>query len=251
MIKLNKKEVKYGYFPNGEIYLATKPLITNAFNRIIWEWEDNDDFIKLGLLKDYLDSIFGNTELHIKYFPYSRMDRQNGTYVFSLKYIARLINAMDFFAVIIREPHSDVLPALIDKCIIEEWCAVQAKKLVKQYEFDSIFFPDAGAQKRYGIDFPNAVGNKVRDFATGQIKSYTVTGTVGEKVLIVDDMCSRGGTFIEAAKKLRELGAKEVCLLVSYLEQNVLTGDMNRYIYYTFAGNTVPGYPTLIVLGDK
>ena len=251
MIKLNKKEVEFGYFPNGEIYLAKENLETNAFNRIIWEWENNDDFIKLGLLKDYLDNIFSTTELHVRYFPYSRMDRHNDTYVFSLRYIARLINAMEFFAVVIREPHSDVLPALINKCVIEEWCAIQAKKLCSRYEFDSVFFPDAGAQKRYGIDFPSAVGNKVRDFATGQIKSYTVTGTVGKKVLIVDDMCSRGGTFIEAAKKLRELGANIICLLVSYLESNVLTGDMEKYIDFTFAGNDVPGYPTLIVLGDN
>jgi ribose-phosphate pyrophosphokinase len=251
MIILNKKEVKFGYFPNGEIYLAKENLETNAYNRLVWEWEDNDDFIKLGLLKDYLDNIFTNTDLHIKYFPYSRMDRHNGTYVFSLRYIARLINAMNFFAIKIREPHSDVLPALINHCVIEEWCKVQVVKLCDQYGYNSIFFPDVGAQKRYNMNFTSAVGNKVRDFETGNILSYNITGTVGKKVLIVDDMCSRGGTFIEAAKKLRDSGAKQVDLLVSYLEHNVLTGDMEKYIDFTFAGNNVPGYPTLIVVGDK
>jgi ribose-phosphate pyrophosphokinase len=158
---------------------------------------------------------------------------------------------MEFFAVKIREPHSDVLPALIKHCIIEDWCKFRAQELVDRYEYDSIFFPDAGAQKRYSIKHPYAVGNKVRDFETGNITDYSINGFVGRKVLIVDDMCSRGGTFIEAAKHLREQGAEQVDLLVSYLELNVLSGDMEKYVDFTFAGNDVPGYPTLIVLKDK
>ena len=38
----------------------------------------------------------------------------------------------------------------------------------------------------------------------------------GSRVLIVDDLCSRGGTFYHSAKKLKELGAKEIYLYISH-----------------------------------
>jgi len=237
MIKLNKKEVLFGRFPNNELYLEKENLITNSYNRIYWEWEDNDDFIKLWLLKSYLDAIFTTSDLHIFYMPYSRMDRSNQTYIFSLKYITNFINSLNFFAVRIREPHSDVTPALFNKCIVEKWCEFKIKKLISTYDIDSLFYPDAGAQKRYHFDYPSAVGNKIRNFKTGEIISFTCTGTIGNNVLIVDDLCSRGGTFIEASKKLKQLGANKIYLLVSYLEKNVLNGDLDKHIERVFAGN--------------
>jgi ribose-phosphate pyrophosphokinase len=95
---------------------------------------------------------------------------------------------------------------------------------------DSLLFPDAGAQKRYLSPLKYAVGHKHRDFESGDIQSYSILGDVGERVLIVDDLCSRGGTFIGAAKELRAKGAKEVFLLVAHLENNVFTGELFDHI---------------------
>ena len=75
-----------------------------------------------------------------------------------------------------------------------------------------LFYPDEGAMKRYSgmINKPYAFGIKDRDWYTGAIKGLEVSGSTdlikNNNVLIVDDICSRGGTFYHSAKKLKELG---------------------------------------------
>ena len=48
----------------------------------------------------------------------------------------------------------------------------------------------------------------------------------GSRILIVDDICSKGGTFYHSAKKLKELGAKEVYLYISHCENSILQGEV-------------------------
>lgn len=45
-------------------------------------------------------------------------------------------------------------------------------------------------------------------------------------VLIIDDICSKGGTFYHSAKKLKELGAKNIYLYISHCENTILQGDL-------------------------
>jgi len=238
MIKLNGKEVISGNFPNRETYISFDKLNFKVYNRVEWEYEDDSEFFKLGLLKNHIDNSLMKAEIIIYYFPHSRMDRKNGSYLFSLKYAADLINSMNFVAVTIYEPHSDVTPALLDRSYPINWCMANLKEAVIQSQANSLFFPDAGAAKRYaGINpLPYGIGNKIRDFNTGSIISYSIDGSVGENVLIVDDLCSRGGTFIYAAKELRARGAKKVSLLVAHCEENVLTGNLFNYIDKLYTG---------------
>jgi ribose-phosphate pyrophosphokinase len=137
---------------------------------------------------------------------------------------------MDFDKIYVREPHSDVTPALLD-CSTSEWCADKIGDALFNCGAESIFFPDAGAAKRYSeFKFPHAVGHKSRDFKTGNIQSFDLIGEIAEKVLIVDDMCSRGGTFVHSAKLLKEKGAKEVYLMVAYCENTVFEGELFDYV---------------------
>ena len=48
----------------------------------------------------------------------------------------------------------------------------------------------------------------------------------GKNILIVDDICSRGGTFYHSAKKLKELGANKIYLYISHCENTILEGDL-------------------------
>ena len=95
-----------------------------------------------------------------------------------------------------------------------------------------MFYPDEGAGKRYSgmIPLPYAFGIKKRDWATGQIQGLDVAGDVdnisGKNILIVDDICSRGGTFYHSAKKLKELGAKNIYLYISHCENSIFDGEV-------------------------
>jgi ribose-phosphate pyrophosphokinase len=100
------------------------------------------------------------------------------------------------------------------------------------YNAEALFFPDEGAMKRYSGNspLPYAFGLKKRDWETGQILGLELINAdaiKGKRVLIVDDICSRGGTFYHSAKALKEAGAASVALYVTHLEETVLLGVLN------------------------
>jgi ribose-phosphate pyrophosphokinase len=98
----------------------------------------------------------------------------------------------------------------------------------------ALFFPDEGAMKRYGDDLatlghPFAFGMKKRDWTTGNILGLEIMQTeniVGKDVLIIDDICSKGGTFYHSAKALLAAGAKSVSLYVTHCENTILKGEL-------------------------
>ena len=85
--------------------------------------------------------------------------------------------------------------------------------------------------KRYSedIDMPYAFGIKKRDWKTGKILGLDLMNkevVEGKDVIIIDDICSRGGTFYHTAKALKEAGAKNVYLFVTHCEKTVLDGEL-------------------------
>jgi ribose-phosphate pyrophosphokinase len=85
--------------------------------------------------------------------------------------------------------------------------------------------------KRYAGQFniPYAFGMKKRDWATGKILGLDlVNGDLvkDRDVLIIDDICSRGGTFLHSARALKEAGAKDVYLYITHAEDTMVEGEM-------------------------
>lgn len=75
-----------------------------------------------------------------------------------------------------------------------------------------------------------AFGVKRRNWETGQIEGLDIIGDPekikGKTILIVDDICSRGGTFFHSAKKLKEMGAGDIYLYITHCENTILDGDI-------------------------
>lgn len=87
-----------------------------------------------------------------------------------------------------------------------------------EFETLSITFPDDGAAKRFKTKFPELpviVCSKVR---VGDVRTVTVTeGTAsGRHCVIVDDLVQSGGTLLECAKCLKDLGATKVSCFVTH-----------------------------------
>ncbi|WP_342498216.1 ribose-phosphate pyrophosphokinase [Bacillus sp. FSL M8-0350] len=231
MILLNGKKVDFKTFPNGELLLKKEEVHPKLQNHISLKYENDSDLIKLLILKKYLKQ---DSALTIYYMPYSRMDRSEEGSPFTLKYISDFINELGFTSVEIVEPHSDVTPALINNSHSNYINFKLIHKVINETKFnpenDYLFFPDAGAAKRYSkMKYPHLVGYKERDFSTGEIKSLKLVGDMPErkfKAIIVDDLSSYGGTFIKSAMKLREAGASEVYLLVAHAENSIFEGDI-------------------------
>jgi ribose-phosphate pyrophosphokinase len=239
MLLLDNKKIKFGYFPNGERYLNYNTLAFSSHSTVTLKYESDQDLFDLFVLKRYLDEAFGGKPaqfaLDILYMPYSRMDRANMFYAFSLKYVCDFINGLNFGRVRVLDAHSDVTLALLNN-VVEASMTSHLFGVMHQ-EFPSedlvVMYPDAGAQKRYGklFGYPTVVGHKERDFGTGAITKFSLSGAdVQDKmVAIVDDLCSKGGTFIGAAQALRDKGAKRVMLIVTHCEETIFAGD----IFYT------------------
>lgn len=232
MIKLNNKEVKFGRFPNGELNLPLEGNDLSELNIIELIYENNEDLIKLALVKGMINNFCTEASLHIHYMPYSRMDRPNGNYAVSINAICDLINGMNFKTVLVREPHSEETTKKLNNVFVDNWCYGVVERVCEEGEYGSLFFPDYGAKNRYKTDwnFPVAYGKKKRNFLSGDITELEISGETSSSVLIIDDICSKGGTFVEAAKKLKEKGVKRIGLLVSYCEENVFNGEIFNYI---------------------
>jgi len=261
MIRLNGQTLDFETYPNGETRVNGEQICALAReadgNRIAFKYETDADLIKLMFVKSYLDERGLGTEaaLDICYMPYSRMDRAEGASAFTLKYTARMINAMNFARVTIVEPHSDVTLALLERSRALYPTLELLDRVIAETGFDPaadyLFFPDAGAQKRYGqVDgFRHLVGRKERDFKTGRIQKLDVEGGVdrqGFKAIIVDDLCSYGGTFLLSAERLRELGASRIYLLVTHCENAIHQGKLpaSGWIERVYTTDTIMDGPS-------
>jgi ribose-phosphate pyrophosphokinase len=229
MIKINGVTVIQGNFPDGTLSIRAPEDKNQDIYRFDWKYENDAELFTLICLRKH----YGNKKavLYMPYCPHARMDRvKNDADVFTLKYFAEVINSLDFDQVIIRDPHSNVTPALINNCVIEEPAAA-INRAVKASAADAICYPDEGAMKRYSAMslLPYAFCIKKREWETGKILGLDLQNPeaiVGKNVLIVDDICSRGGTFYYTAKALKEAGAKSISLYVTHLEETVFDGDL-------------------------
>lgn len=236
MIKLNGKQVEIKHFPDGTLLM--KEDVPEQTAVVTWLYENNEEFLALVFLTRHLQSKgIQSIELQLPYIPNARQDRVKAPEdIFTLKYFAEMINSLNFTRVTVLDPHSYVSEALIDHINIQTPKAY-VEKVVQQITGDAqdkviLFYPDEGAMKRYSamFDRPYVFGMKKRNWTNGQIQGLEVLGQTelvqGSKVLIVDDICSKGGTFYYSAKALKELGASEVYLYISHCENSILEGEL-------------------------
>ena len=242
MIRIGKTVIKPKYFPDGTLNLNYDIPISyytedNPVN-IFWNFENNEELIILTFLTYHLrDKGIEDIHLAMPYLPNARMDRtQNNDEVFTLKYFCKIINSLNFKMVNILDAHSNVGVALLDRVVDEppfDYIMEVYSDIVESTgDNPLIFYPDEGAMKRYTkLMLPEYVfGIKKRDWNTGIILGLEVEGNIesikGQDILIIDDICSKGGTFYYSAKKLKELGAKDIYLYVTHCENSIFDGEL-------------------------
>jgi ribose-phosphate pyrophosphokinase len=86
-----------------------------------------------------------------------------------------------------------------------------------------IYFPDAGAQKRYsGLFSPNdyniLTGKKKRDSQTGKLSGFELSSGTrqSDSVLIIDDLADGCGTFLGQYDVLKSLGYNRIGLYTTH-----------------------------------
>ena len=240
MIKVNGVEIKQGNFPDGTLLMKFDPTVeefnnvgNNAAIIVEWLYENDGELFALICVKGQLDRYFSGRSivLDMPYIPHARMDRvKNYDDVFTLKHFCDTINFLHFDRVLVRDAHSNVSLALLNN-VYEMPISNYVVKAILSSKADALFFPDEGAMKRYsgGFQMPYAFGMKKRDWETGKILGLDIINAENIKdknVLIVDDICSRGGTFFHAAKALKAAGAKSISLYVTHCEKTIVLGEL-------------------------
>lgn len=225
-------------FPAGESgvsFSVDQPVKDGKINGMITLlWLDNDDLINLMLLVDAVRREYDvELSLSIPYFPYARQDRVcNKGESLSVKVIADIINSLNFKNVYVMDPHSDVVGAVLNNFKQVDVTQQIVSAFYETYDrskHNYLVSPDAGANKKVQ-KYAKAIcertphldgiikADKVRDTATGKITDTIVhCGDLGDaNLLVVDDICDNGGTFIPLAERLRGITAGSVNLFVTH-----------------------------------
>lgn len=251
MIKINGTKIPNTIFPDGSalIKLDNVKLFSQPV-RFTWLYENDAELFTLICLAKH----FENYEkcLLMPYCPHARMDRvQNAYDIFTLKYFCEVINSLNFKEVWLVDVHSNVAPALLNRVRVIDNSTFITDYVLSAIDTNNlaIFFPDEGANKRYSSVFntyPSTFGVKKRDWNTGKIQDLTIIDpevVKGKDVLIIDDICSYGGTFCAAAAKLKEAGCNKIYLAITHCESNIFKGHVFDVIDEVFTTNSIIKIP--------
>ena len=238
MIKVNGIIIEQGHFPDGTLLTKLDPydnsLVDGVDIVVEWHYENDAELFTLICIKKHLDHYFSGVNyihLFMPYVPHARMDRvKNSDEVFTLKYFCEVINSLHFDIVFITDVHSNVSLGLLNH-VVHLNVYSQIEKARVDCGAQVLCYPDEGAMKRYSSDikYPYAFGIKKRNWESGKIERLDLVygELVKDKdVLIVDDICSRGGTFLHTAKALKEAGANNIYLYITHCETSIFDGEM-------------------------
>ena len=250
-----KHDLKKIDFSDGTclIDLILHDLIIDHELTIKWDVVNaNQEIIELVHIVDVLASKYQigmkNISLHVPYLPYARADRrfhENQSY--GLKIFAGF--TQDFKQISAEDIHSEKSNAWLDNLYVfptlnqisarlpkNLFNGLPYNKLTLRDLIDSDHFmvcsPDKGAWDRCN-DFVQAIENEIgyenipiafckkkRCTETGAILQTELEENVNYKdktILIVDDICDGGATFVQLASKLKEQGAESVSLFVTHM----------------------------------
>jgi len=210
------KEIHY---PGGELQTRVidghQKYLEDAHEIIIEaRIQSSDELISLLLLNDAILGLNPQAarKLYMPYLPYARADRRfvpgdcNGLATFGA-----ILNTANFHEVRVLDAHNPSMAAEWINNLVNVVPAGLMREVAAHFrdhhagsERITILFPDEGAAKRYrfmkdtiGADVLYAT--KKRNASTGQFEGFEVPSKeeLGDRaILIMDDICDGGGTFL-------------------------------------------------------
>lgn len=275
-----KSEVNFivSKFPDGQQQVVINGGLSNGgwYNIEQCEIKSNlNNFSDLEKIVCAVKSLRGvgvkEIHLYVPYFMGSRSDRQfeHGSNNYLKDVICPIINSLNLEYVTVLDPHSDVLEAClnnfrkVDNLKLVLW----ALDHIKNHKQLSLISPDAGANKKiYSLGKKMGYAGeiftceKVRD-ASGEITKTKVPYLdLTKDMIIIDDICDGGRTFIEIAKVIREMLERfenlngtpgNLYLIVTHGIFSKGFGELGKYFDGIFCTNSYMDVPEYDWDGDK
>ncbi len=235
-------------FADGEIYIEINENIRGNSIFIIQSISSpaNDNLMELLLCIDALKrSSAKNITAVIPYFGYARQDRKVVPRTsISAKLVSNLITKAGADRVVTVDLHAGQIQGFfdipVDNLFSTPIFARHAKKRIKSKKIICVA-PDVGGTERARalgklLNVGLAIVDKRRP-KPGQSQVMNIIGDVrNQTCIIVDDIIDSGGTIVNAAKALKQRGAKEVYV---YITHGVLSGDAVKKIKNSVIKNLV------------
>ena len=226
-------------FSDGEIYVEINENIRGNNIFIIQSISSpaNDNLLEMLLCIDALKrSSAKNITAVIPYFGYARQDRKVVPRTsISAKLVSNLITKAGADRVVTVDLHAGQIQGFFDIPVDNLFATpIFYRHIKKRLELNNLVCvsPDIG-----GVERSRALGKLLgvglaivdkRRPAPGKSKVMNIIGNVKNKVcIIVDDIIDSGGTIVNAAKKLKDKGAKEIHV---YITHGVLSGEAVKKI---------------------
>ena len=235
-------------FSDGEIYVEINENIRGNSIFIIQSISSpaNDNLMELLLCIDALKrSSAKNITAVIPYFGYARQDRKIVPRTsISAKLVSNLITKAGADRVVTVDLHAGQIQGFfdipVDNLFTTPLFARHINKKIKSKNIICVA-PDVGGVERSRalgriLNVGLAIVDKRRP-KPGQSQEMNVIGEVkGKTCIIVDDIIDSGGTIVNAAKALKNRGAKEVYV---YITHGVLSGEAVKKIKNSVIKNLV------------
>lgn len=222
-------------FSDGETAVNINEVVRGSDVFIVQSTSDpvNDNLMQLLIMIDAMRrASAGRITAVIPYFGYARQDRKaKARDPISAKLVANLITTSGADRVLTMDLHAPQLQGFfdipLDHLLGVPMLANYFKDKFQNTDDIVVVSPDIGSVTRARkfsekFDCPIAIVDKRRPKANVCEVIHLIGDVANKKVVLVDDMIDTGGTIINAAKALREAGAKEVYACCTH---GVLSGE--------------------------
>ena len=236
-------------YPDGGIYAEVHDF---SNPRIVERINSYEDLFFIKSIKDVCDyNNVADVELFIPCMFQQQHDRRfNDNESFELKLVADFINSCNFNKVTIFHPHSDSTGMGVRNAKLIDNSAFISKVLEDLGQEPVILSTDAGSFKwinkladkiKFGGEVYSA--SKSRDLVTHKLTQVIENEDFeGKDILVIDDLCVFGGTFVGLAKLLKERNAGKLYLAVSHMTVQNPNPDLEQHYDRIFTTNSKFGY---------
>ncbi|MFC1707429.1 ribose-phosphate diphosphokinase [Planctomycetota bacterium] len=226
-------DVTVGRFPDGEINVKVNCDVRGADCFIVQSTCEpvNENLMELLILVDCLKrSSAKRVTAVIPYFGYARQDRKDeGRVPITAKLVANMLERSGVDRVLTIDLHAAQIQGFFDIPVDHLYASAVTIPYFREQRIRDLVVasPDVGSSKMAfsyckQLNGRLAMVEKRRVSAEETHVQFVIGDVEGKNIILTDDMIATGGSIIDAARVLREKGAREVYLCATHA---VLAGN--------------------------